>query len=38
LRVQLLDGGYNFLDLRVAEFKGVDDRLFGNFESARIRP
>ena len=34
LRVQLLDGSDDFLDLRVAEFESVDDGLFGNFERA----
>ncbi len=33
LGVKFLDGGDDFLDLSVAEFEGVRDGLFGNFES-----
>src|SRR5579859_77919 len=32
LRVKFLDGGDDFLDLRVAEFKGFDDGFFADFE------
>jgi len=32
--VKLLDGGDDFLDLRVAELKGIGDGFFGNFKSA----
>ena len=38
LRVQLLDGGDDFLHLRVAEFESIHDGLFGNFERAGLRP
>ena len=34
LRVQLLDGGDDLLDLRVAEFEGFGDGVFGDFERA----
>src|SRR6266478_4764455 len=34
LRVKFLDGGDDFLDLRVAEFEGVGDSFFGDFERA----
>src|SRR6267143_2279754 len=34
LRVKFLDGGYDFLDLRVAELESVRDGFFGDFESA----
>src|SRR6267378_3500639 len=34
LRVEFLDGGDDFLDLRVAELESVRDGFFGDFESA----
>src|SRR5882762_3220626 len=34
LRVEFLDGGDDFLDLRVAELESVRDGFFGNFQSA----
>src|SRR5579872_1258426 len=34
LRVEFLDGGDDFLDLRVAELESVDDGFFGDFEGA----
>src|SRR5579859_1952568 len=36
LRVQLLNGGDNLLDLRVAKFESIDDGFFGDFERARF--
>ena len=36
LRVELLDGSDDFLDLRVAEFESIDDGFFGNFERAGL--
>jgi hypothetical protein len=34
LRVEFLDGGDDFLDLRMAKFEGIDHRLFRDFQRA----
>jgi len=37
-RVKILDGGDDFLDLRVAEFEGIGQRLLRRLQARRIPP